>query len=671
MGWQEDILPAAPQPEAAASQPAWRGDLGTEQPPAATVSRPAPGLLDTDQVGRFVTFGLSDKATALGSATGAAVTGRSGFWDAYGKRLNELRGQSKAYTEAHPIAATIGPLAGGLIAAPAAGAAAIAAPTMGRAMGQSAMTGGAIGALGGLGQSDHSPVRDTALGAAGGAAFGAALPPLLSAARPAVEAAQRHLPAVFPGAVDAQATRRLGDAIRSDVAAGGPGVPEMSAALTATPRKPLGLVDVGGENVRGLSGQLARSPGEGRQVASEFFTTRDADAGARLLGDIDTHISAGGSAYDAVQQQIQQRAQTSAPLYQRAFETGKAVHSDRLQQFLDDPILQQGLSHGLEVQRLESLARGQRFTPNDYTIVFPESLDTPRFAPTPNMRTLDAAKRGLDSMLDQYRNPVTGALQLDQRGRAINEVRASFLKELDGLNPEYSAARQAFAGPSQSMDAIRQGQNFQSMRPEQIRDLTAKMGASDKDFFLMGVADKLRTDVQRTAISGDESKRVINNEYVQKQLRPLFGSEDAFKRFTDAVAAERTMFNTRTAVVGNSATAARLAQDQSGGSGIPGALTSLATGAAAAGSGEPFVGWPMILRGLRAGYQAINQPSAAVRDATANMVFSPDHIANLRRLAQITAQRPPVPVAPALVIPGSMAFGSLAPGYLNAGERGR
>src|SRR3546814_19291831 len=75
------------------------------------------------------------------------------------------------------------------------------------------------------------------------------------------------------------------------------------------------------------------------------------------------------------------------------------------------------------------------------------------FEETPaNMRTLDYIKRGLDDVLERYRDPTTGRLVLDNTGRAIDQTRRALLDELDNINPDYAKARAAWAGPSQNLD---------------------------------------------------------------------------------------------------------------------------------------------------------------------------------------------------------------------------
>jgi hypothetical protein len=226
--------------------------------------------------------------------------------------------------------------------------------------------------------------------------------PLVGVVKPVLQGFQRW--AGGDAAVANQADALIGQRIAQDTAAGGPAIPDMQNKLNLTPNKPLGLVNVGGENLQALAGNVARAPGPSRQGAANFFNDQDVDAGTRLIGDIDQGLKTGGNAFDAVQQLMQQRAQAAAPLYQQAFANGQNIASPRIQQFIADPLLQKGLAQGLQVQRLEALASGQPFNPADYTITT-DAAGNPTFAAgANNLRTLDAAKRGLDTLVDQSRN---------------------------------------------------------------------------------------------------------------------------------------------------------------------------------------------------------------------------------------------------------------------------
>lgn len=156
---------------------------------------------------------------------------------------------------------------------------------------------------------------------------------------------------------------------------------------------------------------------------------------------------------------VADRSAAAQPLYEKAL-SKPVVWDNRLQQFLDDPIFQPALAKGVKIQRLESLAdpNAPPFNPTDYAIKDFDAAGDPIIGTTPNMRTLNVVKKGLDAMVSDAQDPITG--RLSEEGRAVDGVRRAFLTKLDQINPDYSAARQAWAGPTQTQEAFNKGLNI-------------------------------------------------------------------------------------------------------------------------------------------------------------------------------------------------------------------
>ena len=100
-------------------------------------------------------------------------------------------------------------------------------------------------------------------------------------------------------------------------------------------------------------------------------------------------------------------AQTAAAAGERG-----GIWSPYIQRLLGNHNVQNGIKRGLEIQKNEADALNQPFNPNDYAVDAEDSVIR-----TPNMRLLDAAKKGLDAILEDYRDPTSGRLALDERGR--------------------------------------------------------------------------------------------------------------------------------------------------------------------------------------------------------------------------------------------------------------
>src|SRR3546814_2201273 len=77
---------------------------------------------------------------------------------------------------------------------------------------------------------------------------------------------------------------------------------------------------------------------------------------------------------------------------------------------------------------------------------------------SPSPQTIDLVKRGFDDVLEGYRDPTSGRLNLDEGVRAVEGLRQRYLGEADRLYPDtYPQARAAFAGPASENTALLTG----------------------------------------------------------------------------------------------------------------------------------------------------------------------------------------------------------------------
>ena len=672
--WQTH--PVAGTPEAATSLSATTGQPEWMQhaiaPPPPEPPQPVDVGLGTGFVPKFLakqgndlTFGLADKAEAALEAGIHALVPRSpsdlvtgdthSFSDTYHKRLGEIRGEQEQFSQTNPIASDIAAgtgVAGSVAALPSEGIAATAGLLP--KLVEGAKMGGVAGGMAGFGgSSDESVTGDlaaTGVGAGLGAGIGAGGAAIADrVVAPVMNWVARRF---SPEAVQSQAVQAIAKRMGQDADAGGPSAQDMLDLINAAPDKPQALADVAGENTQQYAGRIARQPGEGRAVARQALNTRDVGAGPRIAGDIDTGISAGGSAFDTNQALMQARSAAAAPRYDAMQDL--QLWSPRLQQFLDDPVMRQGLNRGMELERLDSVTQGRPFDPTAMGIDL-DADGNVAFRSVPNMRVLDAGKRGLDLLIAEERNPMTG--RLSQRGVSLDQFRRAYVGQLDDLDTSgtYAAARASWAGPSASMDAVRAGQAILNKRPEEIAGDMANLEPGNQEFYRLGAADALKEKIAKTGMGGDEAKRIIGNQYTQNQLRPLFDQQPDFDRFINSVTAENRMFETRQKLIGGSQSAERLAEDAGGN---PEAAGHAIKAGAFMAAGEPIAGGLSAMKALGA---LMRGESPDVNAAASRILFTPQSMnsptvfQNLRQVveAQQARTRPRL-----LSIPGSATVGA-------------
>lgn len=440
---------------------------------------------------------------------------------------------------------------------------ALSAPFMGGGVGGAIMGGGVGGILQPVTEGDFGTekAKQGAIGAGLGGVIGGAT----KAAGAGINALGSYLAREYPENVMTQAVQKVLKRIGQDEKAGGPSAQGALDLINEASRtgKPMTLADVGGENVKALAGNVSRQPGESRNVATQFLNNRDEGAAQRLQADIGRYVS-GGNMRATTEGLLEARSAAGRPAYEAVHEM-EGIWSRRLQQFLDDPVVRRGMARGYEIERLQSLAQNRPFNPTQLGV----DLDAQGeivMRGVPNMRVVDMGKQGLDAMIADERNEITG--RLSSRGVALEQVRRAYLNEIDGLDRvgTYRNARAAWAGYSQSLDAVRAGRTIFQNSPDEIAAQLAQMAErspGNLEFYRLGVADVLRERLAKAGLTSDEGKQIIKNQWLRDQLRPVFRSEADFNAFVKSVTDESAMFGTRRNVLGGSQTAGRLAEDES------------------------------------------------------------------------------------------------------------
>lgn len=536
--------PAAEAPKEAAAPPVQAPQEAPAEARKPSGINMASGAVD--QALQGATFGFSDEM--IGGVRGALESGvnlirgrNANLAENYVKARDYERQRLKDFEAENPVTATVANVAGGFAGAAPAAAAVKGAGLLG-GVARGAGIGAGYGALGGVGAAEggvEDHVNSALAGGVIGAGVGAALPVAGAVAGRGYELAKNLVGRNNPRDV---ALDTLSRGLRRDEV-----TPEQVMERLNATEKPMSIMDVAGDNMFRQARLAETTPGPGSNMVKDFLHERQRGQVDRISQNIEDKIAKGDNYYLSLAELDAVRKQAAAPLYEKAY-AKPFVWDDEIGSLLNRPAPRDAL------KRAHSIAAEEGRDPRGLGLNLDSDGNVKIDKTAASMQTLDYVKRGLDDVLETFRDDTTGKLRLDERGRAINNTRQAFLSKVDKLNPDYAKARQEWGGTTATMEAMSLGRRFASGDAEVTADRFRKLAEGDKDAFRIGLARELAGKVQMTKDGANAADRIFGSQGQRNRLRPFFDTKEEFAAFEKAMAEEKRMATTRHEVLANSKT---------------------------------------------------------------------------------------------------------------------
>lgn len=305
--------------------------------------------------------------------------------------------------------------------------------------------------------------------------------------------------------------------------------------------KPETIIEFGGENTRGLADVVAGYPGAA-QTARALAEERGGGQAARVSTDFRQAFQVNADAIDLAEDIIRKRDAASKPLYQQAYQEGGVIVDSRFDRFMKIPQFQDAYARAKRIAALDGIELPEKATDISKVGGF-------------DLMTLDYIKRGLDDVLFTGRQPGSGIGKTEIA--KLKERRNEFVGVIDEVGPaSYKQARQAFAGPTEVLDAIEQGKKFANLDARSLKRQYDSLSPAEQEGFKVGVYDSIRTNINKGADGSDALRKVWGSPEKRDQLQVFLGPE-TFQDLTNQLAREKVIRQTDVRMMGGSPTQRR------------------------------------------------------------------------------------------------------------------
>ena len=544
--------------------------------------KPDKGALDAGArgVAQGLTANFGDEIRGLVEASGAnpddpasltkLIHGALKYWSGdteakktYDETVKRERDLTKTAEEQHPIASTVGNIAGA-VALPI-GAAGQAATLPGR-MAAGAGVGGVLGGLAGAGEGDGAVDRISrgATSAAIGGTLGGAAPAVIEGVVRGARKVAEPVANTIRGIRDpkGEAARRIAIGIERDIKADPNAVnrltPEEFVASSQT-GGPATVMDLGGETTRALARSAANTSPEGRAALGRTIDERFEGQAGRVTDWLRKAFHFPDA--DAQGEALENVAKTTnRARYLKAHREGdKEIFSPELDRLMGSPAVVDAMRKASTSGKDRAITEGlgamrQGVTVENGVVTFTKGKSG---VPTyPNLAFWDATKRELDDAAN-----AAGRAGRNAEASTLGNLAKNLRNELDVHVPSYKDARAGAASFFGAEDALDAGRKFagNSMSAAEGRRGLAKMTPQERQLFQDGFVSDYVDMLNKVGDRRSILNKIGDSPAAREKLNVALGPQKAAELEAE-MRVEGIMDLARNAVQGNSTTARQLAE---------------------------------------------------------------------------------------------------------------
>jgi len=307
--------------------------------------------------------------------------------------------------------------------------------------------------------------------------------------------------------------------------------------------------------LRALAGSAARKNPDVMALGNNLLNPRALGQADRTLQGISDNLAQPGDLKTMIAEARAKAQQIAQPHYEQAF-SAEPPNDPRLNEVLRTPDGEEAVRRAYRI----ALNRGE--SPADLSFSV-DSSGEPIINASPNWKTLHYTKMGLDSLVEDKRDPITGALNLnDPWTQSVNMLRGNFRGRLGELNPAYAKANQVYSDAISNGSAAEGGYGAAApgVTPTQAQLGFNNQTEANAPFFQRGYASNMADTVNNTRFTANPMARIYGSPAQQAKVASIF--PNGAPNFGRLAQLENDMAATRNEVLGGSQTAARTQADK-------------------------------------------------------------------------------------------------------------
>lgn len=333
------------------------------------------------------------------------------------------------------------------------------------------------------------------------------------------------------------------------------------AAQRARDLGPFGVLADASPASQDLLRAAINRPGKGGTIARDNLTPRQQGVFNKETGEYDIRPSslritdkaaeglgvADKQFHQEIDDLLAKRKADADPLYTQ-MRSHPPVAVSEMQEFAASPEFAKAYQGAREISQKEFV----RVPGVEGEAIMPLPKEMPTHL---DWRTLDLMKQAMGDTISTAPQQGIGA---SSRGASKGYLQR-FVDRLDELNPDYKAARDAFAGPSAMKDALEEGRKLLREDHYLIGKRLGEMSESERQMTRLGALQELKTKLGNANVTFDAANQAgLLKPNQLARFKELFPDRKAFGDFITTLENEKAMFGTSQAAFGNSTTAKQI-----------------------------------------------------------------------------------------------------------------